>query len=186
MAVWGGLTNSCEKKRSEKQRRTPLEQSFYLEYLSLLTVYHVICIIIVTQLNIYWIEWMNSSCVSGSIISIPPNPSHIAQLIQDVLLTTTCKLCLEKRERNCLKPVYHQGSGLKEFNSHWVDEHCINSSGEDNDVVPMQGTGAPRCFNGKESVCQCRRCRFDPWVWKISWRRKWQPTPVFLPGKSHT
>ena len=26
---------------------------------------------------------------------------------------------------------------------------------------------------------------FDPWVRKISWRRKWQPTPVFLPGKSH-
>ena len=23
------------------------------------------------------------------------------------------------------------------------------------------------------------------WVGKISWRRKWQPTPVFLPGKSH-
>ena len=27
--------------------------------------------------------------------------------------------------------------------------------------------------------------RFDPWVEKIPWRRKWQPTPVFLPGKSH-
>ena len=29
------------------------------------------------------------------------------------------------------------------------------------------------------------RCRFDPWVEEIPWRRKWQPTPVFLPGKSH-
>ena len=27
--------------------------------------------------------------------------------------------------------------------------------------------------------------RFDPWVGKIHWRRKWQPTQVFLPGKSH-
>ena len=26
---------------------------------------------------------------------------------------------------------------------------------------------------------------FDPWVGKIPWRRKWQPTPVLLPGKSH-
>ena len=26
---------------------------------------------------------------------------------------------------------------------------------------------------------------FDPWVRKIPWRRKWQPTPVFSPGKSH-
>ena len=27
------------------------------------------------------------------------------------------------------------------------------------------------------------RCGFDPWVWKIPWRRAWQPTPVFLPGE---
>ena len=27
--------------------------------------------------------------------------------------------------------------------------------------------------------------RFDSWVWKICWRRKWQLTPVFLPGESH-
>ena len=26
---------------------------------------------------------------------------------------------------------------------------------------------------------------FDPWVQKIPWRRKWQPTPVFLPDESH-
>ena len=32
---------------------------------------------------------------------------------------------------------------------------------------------------------RCRRCSFDPWVRKIPWRRKWQPTLVFLPGKSH-
>ena len=41
---------------------------------------------------------------------------------------------------------------------------------------------------GKESACQCGRHRrhgFDPWVGKIPWRRKWQPTPVFLPGQSH-
>ena len=32
---------------------------------------------------------------------------------------------------------------------------------------------------------QRRRHGFDPWVGKIPWRRKWQPTPVFLPGISH-
>ena len=39
-----------------------------------------------------------------------------------------------------------------------------------------------------KSAGQCRRhrrCRFDPWGGKIPWRRKWQPTPVFLPGESH-
>ena len=45
--------------------------------------------------------------------------------------------------------------------------------------------GLPRCLSGKESACQCRRCRFHPWVGKIPWRRKWQPSPVFLPGESH-
>ena len=41
----------------------------------------------------------------------------------------------------------------------------------------------PKWHNGKESTCWCRRCRcgFDPWVKKISYSRKWQPTPVFLP-----
>ena len=38
---------------------------------------------------------------------------------------------------------------------------------------------------GKESDCQCRRLVFNPWFRKIPWRREWQPTPVFLPGKSH-
>ena len=44
------------------------------------------------------------------------------------------------------------------------------------------------CFPGGSVVqysCQCRGCRFDPWVRKIPWRRKWQPTPVFLPGQFH-
>ena len=37
----------------------------------------------------------------------------------------------------------------------------------------------------KRICLQCKRQGFDPWVRKILWRRKWQPTPVFLPGKSH-
>ena len=40
-------------------------------------------------------------------------------------------------------------------------------------------------LGSKDSACQCRRQELDPRVGKISWRRKWQPTPVFLPGKSH-
>ena len=37
----------------------------------------------------------------------------------------------------------------------------------------------------KESICQCRRRGFDPWVREIPWRRKWQPVSVFLSGESH-
>ena len=42
----------------------------------------------------------------------------------------------------------------------------------------------PCWLRGKESICQSRRCKFNPWVGKIALRRKWQPTPAFLPGKS--
>ena len=45
--------------------------------------------------------------------------------------------------------------------------------------------GLPRWLSGKESACRCRRGRCSPLVRKIPWRRKWQPTPVFLSGKSH-
>ena len=41
--------------------------------------------------------------------------------------------------------------------------------------------GFSRWQSGKGSACQWRRCRFDSWVEKIPWKRKWQPTSVFLP-----
>ena len=47
-------------------------------------------------------------------------------------------------------------------------------------------SGLPRWQNGKESACQCKRCKrcgLDPWVGKIPC--KWQPTPVFMLGKFH-
>ena len=40
----------------------------------------------------------------------------------------------------------------------------------------------------KNPPCQCRRWkrhRFDPWVRKMPWKRKWHPTLVFLPGEFH-
>ena len=43
----------------------------------------------------------------------------------------------------------------------------------------------PWWLSDKNSACQCRRFEFDTWVGMILWRRKWQPTSVLLPGKSH-
>ena len=40
----------------------------------------------------------------------------------------------------------------------------------------------------KNLTASARRCRkhgFDPWVGKLPWKKKWQPTPVLLPGESH-
>ena len=52
----------------------------------------------------------------------------------------------------------------------------------------MIDLGLPRWLSGTESACRCRRYRrggFSPWVGKISWRRKWQSTAVFLAGEFH-
>ena len=46
----------------------------------------------------------------------------------------------------------------------------------------------PGGTSSEELTCQCRRHKrpwFDPWDLKVPWRKAWQPTPVFLPGKSH-
>ena len=43
----------------------------------------------------------------------------------------------------------------------------------------------PSSSDGKASAYNAGDLGFDPWVWKIPWRRTWQPTPVFMPGKSH-
>ena len=45
--------------------------------------------------------------------------------------------------------------------------------------------GLPGGSDGKASACNAGDLGFDPWVEKIPWRRKWQPTPVLLPGKLH-
>ena len=63
-------------------------------------------------------------------------------------------------------------------------EACAHCRGEHSSFfVSLQGLGF-----ASTSACQCRRRRrlgFDPWAEKVPWRRKWQPSPVFLPGKSH-
>ena len=58
----------------------------------------------------------------------------------------------------------------------WKNDVCI-------DV--WSNRGFPGGSDDKESTCQRRRHRFNPWFGKIPWRRKWQPTQVFLPGEFH-
>ena len=99
--------------------------------------------------------------------------------------SSTSLLCLSSLDFN----LWHINTLLKDFfpyprKSHdcWV--YGINS----NDCilnamsVPYR---LPSWHSGEEPACQCRRCRFNPWVRKPPWRRKRQPTPVFLPGESH-
>ena len=77
---------------------------------------------------------------------------------------------------------------VKGFNGHWIGCYinhvpwlCVNL------FFGKIKRGLPWWLSGKESTCQCRRCRrhkFNHWLRMIPWRRKWQLTLVFLPGKS--
>ena len=70
-----------------------------------------------------------------------------------------------------LQRVEHDWSNLP--GTHWPD------------YSPIKLVGLPWWLSSKISACQCRRHGFSPWVGKISWRREWQPTPIFLPRKFH-
>ena len=59
---------------------------------------------------------------------------------------------------------------------------------ESDTVERLSYSHIPGGTSSKESICQCRRHKkleFDPWVRNIPWKREWQPTPIYLPGKSH-
>ena len=98
----------------------------------------------------------------------------------------------------------HLPSGILQPTSPWSHSSSLYIQGQQSSeglaimlkVGPRQSqdlspgtltSGFPGSSSGEEPACQCRRHRrpgFDPWVGKIPWRRKWQPTPVFLPGES--
>ena len=45
--------------------------------------------------------------------------------------------------------------------------------------------GLPSWLNGKESACSTGEADLISGSGRFPWSRKWQPTPIFLPGKSH-
>ena len=60
----------------------------------------------------------------------------------------------------------------------------VNSTHDHNLNIPIYIT-SHQWLSDKEPACRYGRHRFDSLVEKIPWRRKWQPTPVLLSGKSH-
>ena len=95
------------------------------------------------------------------------------------------------RDANIPEPsrlkVYHTSPNKELW---WAAEVLVDSKMNTNSTQ-WEGShkhGCPNWLLGKGSACQCRWCRkpgFHFWVRKIPWRRKWQPTPVFLPAQSH-
>ena len=76
-----------------------------------------------------------------------------------------------------------EANSLKHLNS------PVATSRKESDTTDFTFTFTfPGGASGKEPACQCQSCKkcgFDPWVRKIPWRKKWQPTPVFLTEEAH-
>ena len=78
-----------------------------------------------------------------------------------------------------------QSMGLQRVGHDWVTNTFTILT---NDQLSCLVLGFPGGASRKEPACQRSRHKrrvFNPWVGKIHWRRKWQPTLVFLPGESH-
>ena len=64
----------------------------------------------------------------------------------------------------------------------------VSAIQHDESAISIHERGFSDGASGEEPICQCRRCKkcgLNPWVRKITWSSKWEPTPVFLLGKSH-
>ena len=94
------------------------------------------------------------------------------------------------RAARALDPCGEEGGGLRAIGKTAKTEMGVPRKRCEGQFAKRTKTeaGFPGGAGDKEPACQHRRhkrCRFDPWVGKIPWRRKWQPTPVVLSGESH-
>ena len=70
----------------------------------------------------------------------------------------------------------------------WEQQPLFKGLGETPTTETNKRGSASAVVPVVKTACQCGSCKrlqFDCWVTKMPWSRKWQPTPVFLPGKFH-
>ena len=66
----------------------------------------------------------------------------------------------------------------------YIGQALTDLKGEiDSNTIIVGDFNTPGGSDGKSVCLQCTRPGFDPWVGKIPWRRKWQPTPSILAWK---
>ena len=103
-----------------------------------------------------------------------PLRGHLATY-RDIFIITA----VDRRSGDAAKPLtVHRVVRSAAIEKPWLDRYRDR-------WILIHIKGLPWWLSGKEPACQCRRHGFHLWVGKIPWRRKWQPTPVFLSGKSH-
>ena len=127
---------------------------------------------------------MPACCVLFNFMSTKPNPMPRSEQMLNKRLSN--KPMNEKTLCSGISSLLEEGMVVRGVPSVAWQPHLWSWAAEDSRGSYFERS--PSGSTGKEPICQGRRCwrhRFDSWVRKMPWRRKWQPTPVFLPGKSH-
>ena len=110
--------------------------------------------------------WMDLEIIILSEVSQKEKDKYMIPLKHWIWKITQMNLSMKQKQRTDLQ--LSGGRGIKE----WMEWEFGISRWQ------------PLCGSDSKSVClQCGRPGLDPWVRKIPWRRRWQPTPVLLPGK---
>ena len=133
-----------------------------------------------------------SSVLSNSIIQVSERPGQSPKVLDfSTYLSKTFRLNTQNWAHHlspenqylllqCSVPLKHLLTHSFNLNFSVIHDRDISI-----DITHLVTWASLVAQGSQEFACQDRRCRFDLWVKKIPWRRKWQPTPVFLPGKSH-
>ena len=106
--------------------------------------------------------------------------------VPDAAKTSRCCQAFDKLPSCSGLSLFHKGPG----DSRLYLNPLLVTYGFENLVKSASPLELPWWLSSKEFACQWGRCEFDSWVGKkeemaTQWRRKWQPTPVFLPEKSY-
>ena len=159
-------------------------------------------------------KWISYMCTHiCSLLSLPqPQPTPLGHhralswapcAIEQVHIS--CPEMHEIHSQELLKAIYWKSSISPQFIPHFsillpapVSARLLISSSKifllkrtssykhcGETIKGMSSKGLPWRLSGQESSCSSGRCMFYPWVREIPWRRKWKPTPVFLPGEPH-
>ena len=101
------------------------------------------------------------------------------------LVTKSCPAFLQLHElqpTRVLSPWKFPGKNIG-VRCHFLLQVIFPIQGSNLHFLHWQADSLP--LSHLRSTGRYTRCRFDPWVGKSTWRRKWQPTPIFLTGESH-
>ena len=100
----------------------------------------------------------------------------------------SCKWCHIWTRQHLMRKRGHLSlsspSGARRLHKLWADFPYLSQVMLVNRPENCSDLSQWRGFPGDSTIKNLPANEFDPWVRNIPWKRKWQPFPVFLPGKS--